>query len=50
MDGDIDGDVSFILSPVAVFLRFVNAVDVQHMAVLSFLSVFMWVLSMMGNY
>jgi hypothetical protein len=49
-DGDIDGDASNVPSPVAVLLRFVNAMDVPLMAVLSFLSVFMWVLSMMGNY
>ncbi len=50
MDGDLDGDVSSVPTPIASFLRFVNAVDVPLMAVLSFLSVYMWVLSMMGNY
>lgn len=49
-DGDLSSDGHHLPSPFAVLLRFVNGVDVPLMAVLSFLSVFMWVLSMMGNY
>ncbi len=50
-DPDIDADTDGNLpSPVASLLRFVNATDVPLMAVLTFLAVFMWVMSMMANY
>lgn len=49
-DADIDADTSHIPSPLAAALRFVNAADVPLMAVLTLLSVFMWVSSMMANY
>lgn len=47
LDGSTDGDVP---TPVASFLRFVNAADVPLMGVLSLLSTFMWVISMLANY
>ncbi|MEN8773902.1 MAG: hypothetical protein ABF379_17025 [Akkermansiaceae bacterium] len=48
---DIDLDAEGVVSsPVAATLRFVNATEVPLMAVLTILSVFMWVSSMMGNY
>lgn len=47
LDANADGDLP---SPVASALRFVNAADVPLMAILSLLSVFMWVGSMMANY
>ena len=51
LDGDLDADVdSAGSSPLVAALRFVNATDVPLMAVLSFLSIFMWVITMMGNY
>lgn len=51
LDADLDGDAEGVVpSPVAAALRFVNATEVPLMAVLTILSVFMWVSSMMGNY
>lgn len=51
LDVDADGDSNgHIPSPLAAALRFVNAADVPLMAILSLLSVFMWVGSMMANY
>lgn len=51
VDADLDADTDGNLpSPIASFLRFVNAADVPLMAVLSFLAVFMWVGTMMTNY
>lgn len=51
MDADLDADVDGALpAPLAATLRFVNAADVPLMAILSLLSVFMWVSSMMANY
>jgi len=51
LDGDLDADVdSSIPSPMVAILRFVNATDVPLMAVLTLLSIFMWVITMMGNY
>ena len=47
IDGDGNGHVS---GPFVSVLRFVNATDVPLMAVLTLLSVFMWVITMMGNY
>ncbi|BDS06452.1 hypothetical protein NT6N_14920 [Oceaniferula spumae] len=50
LDADVDGDSSNVPSPIASALRFVNAADVPLMAILTLLSVFMWVSSMMANY
>ena len=51
LDADLDGDAEAVVpSPIAAALRFVNATEVPLMAVLTILSVFMWVSSMMGNY
>ena len=51
VDADLDADVDTGgASPLVVALRFVNATDVPLMTVLSFLSIFMWVITMMGNY
>ena len=51
LDADLDGDAEGVVpSPIAAALRFVNATEVPLMAVLTILSVFMWVSSMMGNY
>lgn len=50
-DGDLDGDINHSgSSPMVAILKFVNATDVPLMAVLSILSIFMWVMTMMGNY
>lgn len=49
LDADLDGDGG-LPAPVAALLRFVNAADVPLMAILSLLSVFMWVFCMMVNY
>lgn len=46
-DGDTDGQLP---APVMSALRFVNAADVPLMAVLTLLSIFMWVGSMLANY
>lgn len=51
LDGDLDAEVdSSVPSPMIAVLRFVNATDVPLMAVLTLLSIFMWVMTMMGNY
>lgn len=51
LEVDAEGAVDSALpSPVASVLRFVNAADVPVMAVLSFVSLFMWAGSMLGNY
>ncbi len=47
LNANANGDIP---APVVSVLRFVNAADVPLMAVLSLLSVFMWVGSMMANY
>lgn len=47
LDASADSDIP---TPVASFLRFVNAADVPLMGVLSLLSTFMWVMSMLANY
>lgn len=50
-DIDLDTNVdSNVPTPVASFLRFVNAADVPLMGVLSLLSTFMWVISTSANY
>lgn len=51
LDGEVDGDAGHSgSSPLVAVLKFVNATDVPLMAVLSILSIFMWVMTMMGNY
>ena len=47
VDGNADGQLP---TPVMSALRFVNAADVPLMAVLTLLSIFMWVGSMLANY
>ena len=51
LDGDPDADLGHSgPAPLTSLLRFVNAADVPLMAVLSFLSIFMWVITMTGNH
>jgi len=55
LDGDFDVDADghadgHLPAPVMSALRFVNAADVPLMAVLTLLSIFMWVGSMLANY
>lgn len=50
LDAEVEGDSGHIPTPIAHLLRFVNAADVPLMVVLSFLSLFMWIFSMMANY
>ncbi|MGJ8677599.1 MAG: hypothetical protein ACSHX0_08785 [Akkermansiaceae bacterium] len=49
VDTDTGGDSSFP-NPISAMLRFVNAADVPMMVVCSLLAVYLWMLSMLGNY
>ena len=51
LEGNAEAELdASVPSPLLAILRFVNAADVPLMAVLTLLSIFMWIFTMMGNY